>query len=175
MTATLVFILLALILLAVFAVLATRRGKDQTDLERALAQLRSLDIVAFRNLVDPLEEAFLRSRLPAREFKKIKRERAQAALAYVKALSHASLQFARFGDVAQKSADPAIAASGQQIANSAVNLRLQALNATVRLSLTAAFPTLPAHPLRPLLEQYDRAQYLMLKHSGLMRAESRAS
>jgi len=175
MTATFVFILLALILLAVFAVLAARRGKDQTDLDHALAQLRSLDIVAFRNLVDPLEEDFLRSRLPAHEFKKIKRERAEAALAYVRALSHASLQFARFGDVAQRSPDPAIAASGKQIANSAVNLRLQALNATVRLRLTAAFPALPARPLRPLLEQYDRAQYLMLKHSGLMRAESRAS
>ena len=175
MSATFVFVLFALGLLAVFTTLAVRRAKDQSDVDRAFTQIRSLDIEAFRNLIDPEEEQFLRSRLPSSEFRKIKRERARAALAYVRALSSASLQFARFGDAAQRSSDPAIAASGKQIANSAINLRLQTLQARVRLGLTAAFPALPAHPLRPLLEQYDRASYLVLRHNGLTRAVGRAS
>ena len=175
MTATLIFVVLALVLLVVFAFLAARRTKDVADVERAFASLRSLDIQAFRNLVDPEEDVFLRSRLSMSDFKRLKRERAEAALAYVKALSHASLEFARFGGVAQRNADPDIAASGKQIANSAINLRLQALNASVRLKLTVTFPTLPARPLRPLLEQYDRAHYLMLRHNGLRRADSRTS
>ncbi len=63
---------------------------------------------AFRNLVDPEEEEFLRASLPAQEFRRIKRERARTALVYVKELSKASLQFARFGDAAQRSPDPVI-------------------------------------------------------------------
>ena len=48
------------------ATLAARRSKDMADLDQALATLRSLDIEAFRNLVDPEEEIYLRARLPAR-------------------------------------------------------------------------------------------------------------
>ena len=175
MSATLVFVLIALALLVVFATLAARRTKDLRDVDQALTTIQSLDIEAFRNLVDPEEEAFLRARLPEREFRRVKRERAWAALAYVKALSHASLQFARFGGAAQRSSDPAIAASGRQIANSAIYLRLRALDARVQLTLSAAFPGFGPRPLRSLLEQYDRAAYLLQNHNGLRRARSEES
>jgi hypothetical protein len=175
MTETLVFISLAIVLLAVFASLAIRRNQPVPRLEQAMAALRSLDVEAFRNLVSSEEEEFLRARLAPHQFVKIKRERARAALAYAKILSDASLQFARFGGAAQRSPDPVLAASGKEIANSAVYLRLRALDANVRLRFSALFPSLPLHPVRPLLEQYDRATYLMVKHSGLARSESRAS
>ena len=170
MSAALVFVLIAFVLLAVFAYLATRRRKDLANLDQALTTIHSLDVEAFRNLVDPKEEAFLRARLPAAEFRRIKRERVRAALAYVKALSHASLQFARFGDAARRSPDPAIAASGRQIANSAIYLRLRALDASVQLTLAAAFPGLAPRPLPSLLDHYERATYLLQNHTGLERA-----
>ena len=172
MSATLVFVLIAFVLLLSFAYLANRRRKSSPDVDQALTTIHSLDIEAFRNLVDPEEEAFLRARLPARDFRRIKRERAWTALAYVKALSHASLQFARFGDAAQRSPDPAIAASGRQIANSAIYLRLRALDASVQLTLAATFPALAPRPLRSLLEHYDHASYLLQNHTGLERARS---
>ena len=175
MSATAAFVVAALALLVLFAYLAARRSRDLPDLDRTSATVRSLDMDAFRNLVDPEEEAFLRARLPAREFRRIKRERAQAALAYVKALSSASLQFARFGDAAQRSSDPAIASSGKQIANSATYLRLRALEASANLMVAAAFPGFGPRPLRSLLEQYDHAIHLLQSHSGLQRARSRAS
>jgi hypothetical protein len=93
----------------------------------------------------------------------------------VKTLSHASLQFARFGDAAQRSSHPAIAASGRQIANSAIYLRLRALDARVQLTLSATFPGFGPRPLRPLLEQYDRAAHLLQNHNGLKRARSEAA
>lgn len=170
MSATLLFVVIAFALLLAFAYLATRRGKDLPDVDQALASIHSLDIEAFRNLVDPEEEAFLRARLPPPEFRRIKRERALAARAYVKALSRASLQFARFGGAAQRSPDPVLAASGRQIANSAIRLRLHALEAGVRLGLAAAFPNIASHPLPSLLEQYDRATCLLQNHNGLKRA-----
>ena len=175
MSTTLLFVLIAFVLLLSFAYLAARRTMRWPDVDRALTTIQSLDIEAFRNLVDPKEEAFLRARLPAREFRRIKRERARAALAYVKTLSHASLQFARFGDVAQRNPDPAIAASGKQIANSAIYLRLRALDARVQLTLSATFPGVGSRPLRPLLEQYDRAAHLLQNHNGLKRARSEAA
>ena len=175
MIGTVAFIVVAVTLLVVLGGLAMRRTQTAPDLQHALAALRSLDIEAFRNLVSVEEEEFLRARLSPDEFLKVKRERAHAALAYVRVLSDASLQFARFGGAAQRSPDPVLAASGKEIANSAVYLRFRALDANLRLRLSATFPALPAHPVRPLLEQYDRATYLMLKHNGLARAESRAS
>jgi hypothetical protein len=173
MSAILLFVLIALVLLAVFAGLAARRPRHAPNLEQAFVALRSLDIEAFRNLVSPEEEDFLRARLPAEAFRRVKRERARAALIYVKAVSHAALQFARFGDAAQRSAEPAVAASGREIANSAVYLRLRALDATARLTLALAFPDLPPRPLRSLLQQYDHARVLLLSHHGLQHAQSR--
>jgi len=175
MTAALVFVPVALALLVVFGTLAARRTRNLPDLSQALTTIQSLDIEAFRNLVDPDEEAFLRARLPAEEFRRIKRERARAALAYVKTLSHASLQFARFGDAARRSPDPAIAASGKEIASSAISLRVHALNANVRLTLATAFPGFSPRPLRSLVEQYDRATYLVQDHNGLRRARTQVS
>ena len=175
MSAAFVFVLVALVLLAVFVAFALRRSRDLPDVDQAATAIQSLDIEAFRNLVDPEEEAFLRASLPPEEFRKIKRERALAALAYVKALSHASLQFARFGDAAQRSPDSAIAASGRQIANSAIYLRVRTLDASVHLILSAIFPRFGPGPLHSLLEQYDRAARLLQNHNGLTRARRQAS
>jgi hypothetical protein len=175
MIATAVFVLIAVLLAAGFAFLGTRRSKSLPEFGAANAGLHALDIEAFRNLVDPEEEAFLRSHLPAQEFRKIKRERARAALAYVKELSGASLQFARLGDAAKRSTDPVIAASGRQIANSAISLRLRALEANVRLVWSAAFPGFDSRPLRSLLDRYDQVSSLLQEHNGLQRARSQAS
>jgi hypothetical protein len=175
MNMTLLFVLIAFLLLLSFAYLAMRRGRDLPNVDQALTAIRSLDIEAFRNLVDPEEEAFLRARLPVAEFKRIKRERARAALAYVRAVSRASLQFARFGDAARRSPDPAIAASGKQIADSAIYLRLRALDAGAQLMLAAAFPSLDLHRARSLVQQYDRATYLLIQHNVLKRAHRQAA
>jgi hypothetical protein len=134
-----------------------------------------LDIEAFRNLVNPEEDQFLEARLAPEEFRKMIRERRRAALAYVKALSAASLEFARLGDAARKNPDPAIAESGRQISNSATYLRFRAVQATANLTVALAFPGVGARPVRSLLEQYDRAAHLLQNHNGLQRARSQAS
>jgi hypothetical protein len=173
MSAAYGFVVAAFALLPLFAYFAARRFLDLRNIEHAGDSLRSLDIEAFRNLTDPAEEQFLRSELPPLEFKKIKRERAQAALAYVTVLSRASLELTRFGAAAQRSADPTLAALGRDIANSAINLRLQTLKASANLRVATAFPGLSARPLGALLDQYDRSIQLMQAHSSLQRARGR--
>ena len=169
MSSTIVFVLIAFVLLVLFAYLATRRTGDLPDLDRTITAIRSLDMEAFRNLLDPEEEEFLRASLPPPEFRRIKRERSRTALVYIKELSWVSLQFTRFGGAAQRSPDPLIAAWGKQIANSAIYLRLRALDASAQLILSATFPGLHPRPLRSLFEQYDRATGLLLNHNALRR------
>ena len=68
----------ALVALAIVAYVAIRGRR--AGLEKAAETFRSLDIEAFRNLVDPAEEAFLRNHLPPRKFREIKRQRAWAGV-----------------------------------------------------------------------------------------------
>src|SRR5262245_17484957 len=49
------------------------------------ADLHAIDVEAFRNLIDEDEEAYLRNHLPAREFRRVHRERMLAAVEYVRA------------------------------------------------------------------------------------------
>lgn len=175
MSTAIVFVLIALVMMVSFAYFAMRRPKSFAEFNQAHAAIQALDVQAFRNLVDPEEEAFLRTSLPAADYRRIKRERTRAALAYVRELSTASLQFARFGDAARRSADPAIAESGRQIANSAIALRLGALHATVRLTASAAFPVFDASPVRSLVDRYEQASALLEGHTGPQSARSQAS
>ena len=76
-----ILIATALLTLALLAYLATRNRTSQTGIDGAISMIRSIDIEAFRNLVDPAEGEFLRCALSPKEFRAIKRERAWAALA----------------------------------------------------------------------------------------------
>src|SRR5262249_9460581 len=87
--------------------------------------------------------------------------------------SSASQQLAEIGGAAQRSADPAIVASGRQIADSASSLRLQTLKASANLMVSAAFPGFGPRPLESLLDQYDCSIQLMQTYNGLRRARSR--
>jgi hypothetical protein len=176
MTTTIyLYIGLAALLAATFVFLALRRRKSPIGLDQAGSLMDSLDLAAFRNLVDPEEEAFLQSRLPAAEFRKIRRERTWAALAYVRDLSHIALEFSRFAHAAQSSSDPRLSELGRGMAYGALSLRLLALQATGRLFVTATFPALP--PRRPdsLLEQYTRSTSLMIRYGMMEHAQKRAS
>src|SRR5436305_15211838 len=124
MIATWILVVAALAVLVVLLSIALVARRDQIGLDNAISLIRSIDIEAFKNLVDPGEERFLREHLPPAEFRAIRRERARAALAYVRSAGHAAVVFAKAGQVAQRSSDPVIAESGMQIARSALRLRL---------------------------------------------------
>jgi hypothetical protein len=174
MSVALIFVFIAFLLLICFAYFAHHRRKSMPEFGEAYAALRSLDLDAFRNLMDPGEDAFLRRRLPASQYRTIKRERTCAALAYVRELSDASLQFTAIGEAARRSPNPVVAASGRQIANSAISLRLAALEASVRLRISAAFPGMDSNPVRSLLDQYHRATVQLHDH-GALQARNQAT
>lgn len=149
-------VVIAFVALGILVYVAIRNRSGQVDLEEAFQAFRSLDIEAFRNLVNSDEEAFLRSNLLPKKFREIKRQRAWVALLYAWEAGRAATALAKVGQAAQNSPDPEIAASGVQVAESAFRLRVQTLGACFHLLTEVLFPDLQRRPVPPLVDQYER-------------------
>ena len=133
-----------LVLISVMALLLMYAARGKTspigELDDLVGRTRPVDIDAFRNLIDPAEEDFLRDNLPGREFRAIQRERLRAALEYVSSAAHNAAILVRLGEAARASSDPKIAEAGRQLLDTALRLRLYALLATIRLYVGIALP-----------------------------------
>ena len=139
MIVTFVLVLLSLIaLLLMYAV----RGKTSPvgELDDLVGRTRPVDIDAFRNLIDPAEEDFLRENLPPSEFRAVQRERLRAAVDYVSCAAHNAAILVGLGEAARVSPDPKIAKAGEQLLDSALRLRLYAFLSIIRLYLGIVVP-----------------------------------
>ena len=157
MIAAWILVALAFFALGILVYIAIRSRTRQVDLEKAVQAFRSLDIEAFRNLVDSGEEAFLRNNLSPKKFREIKRQRAWAAFIYAREAGRAAAALAKIGQAAQQSSDPEIAASGIPVAENAFRLRLQTIGACLHLLTEVVLPDLRSPSLPPLVDQYERA------------------
>ncbi|HKM46110.1 MAG TPA: hypothetical protein VJX69_00895 [Terriglobales bacterium] len=143
--------------LGILVYVAIRGRARAVDLERAVNDFRSLDIAAFRNLVDPAEEAFLRDNLSPRTFRAIKRQRMWAALIYAWEAGRAATALAKVGQAAQRSLEPEVAASGVQVTENAFRLRWQTVRVGLHLLTEVLLPDLSSRSLPSLADQYERA------------------
>jgi hypothetical protein len=174
-----ILVAVAFVALAILAYVAIRSRTRRVDLEKAVLAFRSLDIEAFRNLVDANEEAFLRNNLSPKKFREIKRQRAWAAIIYAREAGRAATALAKIGQAAQRSSDPAIAASGVQLAENAFRLRLQTIGAGLHLLTEILLPDLQSRALPPVADQYERAAHTLSRLGrfssgvdGLVRSKS---
>ena len=151
--------------LGIVVYVAIRSRTRRVDLEIAVQAFRSLDIEAFRNLVDSAEEAFLRNNLSPKKFREIKRQRAWAAFIYAWEAGRAATALAKIGQAAQRSSDPEIAASGVQVAENAFRLRLHTIGACLRLLTEILLPDLQIRSLPPLVDQYERTAETLFRLS----------
>jgi hypothetical protein len=132
----------------------------------------AIDVAAFRNLMSPEEENYLRRNLPAAEFRSIHRERMRAAIAYIlSALQNAAILL-RLGEAAQRSADPQLAAAGRKLVDTAIRLRLYAFFALLKGYLNFAFPGLRLSPAA-VADRYEglteaMARFTRLQQPGLV-------
>ena len=156
MIAAWILVAVAFFALVILAYVAIRSRTRRADLEGTVQAFRSLDIAAFRNLVDSAEEAFLRSHLPPKKFREIKRQRAWAALLYAWEAGRAATALAKVGQAAQRSLDPEIAASGVQVTENAFRLRLQTVRVSLRLLAEVLLPGRSNRSLPSLADQYER-------------------
>lgn len=140
MITTIVLVLASVIALAVLLHLARSRALAIRWLQNPAAHLRSVDLEAFRNLIDPHEEEFLRAHLPPAEFRRIQRERLRAMVDYVSAVAHNATVLLRLGQAARLSADPTIVASAESLVDTALRLRLTAIGCLAVLWWGIALP-----------------------------------
>ena len=155
-------VLVAAGVLGLFALVRLAKGSasDVTTLGGAAPALLSMDVAAFRNLVDLDEEEYLRSSLAPKEFRRVHRQRARATLGYISCVSQNAAVLIRVGEAARRSADPSVVRAGDELVNSALRLRLYALQATGVLYLRIALPGTRVRP-REIAESYQRVTDLV--------------
>lgn len=119
------------------AVTQTLQTKRSADLNRAI---RPIDIVAFRNLIDPAEDEYLRHRLPPSQFRMVRRERLRAMAAYVQLVASNADLLVRVGEAAVASGDARLAEAAHELVNDALLLRRNATVALARIYIALAWP-----------------------------------
>lgn len=133
MTTTILLILFAVATVLVLVRTALRHYQPVPDLLALEEHTRPVDLAAFRNLVDPAEEDYLRQRLSADVFRSIQRQRMRAALDYVQRTAYNGAILLRVGESARRDHNPEVAAAARELVNHAVRLRLNAKLATLVL------------------------------------------
>jgi hypothetical protein len=128
---------LALSLILRIAVKQAIQAKSSANLAGAI---RPIDIHAFRNLIDPAEDDYLRRRLPPAQFRVVRRERLRAMAAYAQVAGQNAAVLVRMGAAALASGDPRIAEAAHQLVNDALLLRRNTTVAMARIYWALAWP-----------------------------------
>ncbi|HXB21395.1 MAG TPA: hypothetical protein VNV88_08440 [Candidatus Solibacter sp.] len=138
MTLAIVVVAFVLCAIAIFFV-AVRSRKNH-------AAQRSVDIKAFRTLMDRDDENFLRVKLSRSNFAQIKRQRIRLTWAYVARMSGNAAVVLRIGETARLSSDPRVAQEAAQAIELATQIRTQCLVAFAKMGAEFAFPSLQLTP-----------------------------
>jgi len=155
--------LLIIFFLLIIAVIVTLIWKAASNRNRAIVGVadlaghtRPVDIQAFRNLVDPGEDEFLRKHLPPAEFRSVRKQRMFAALDYVNAAVRNAGILMLVGEAARHSPEPRVAAAGEQMVEAALQFRLYVIPVRLKLWTAAALPG-ASFSHAGLADRYQRA------------------
>ena len=136
------------IILAVAAVLAlvfilsvsVSRSLQISQGNSLSARIQPIDVEAFRNLIDPAEDDYLRRRLTAGEFRRLRRQRLRAMAAYVETAGRNAAVLILIAQGALTSADAQTVEAANRLVDNALLLRRNAAFALLRIYLTLAWP-----------------------------------
>lgn len=150
---------LVLVIAAAFALIIILGVTVSTRLQlspgSALVKIEPIDIEAFRNLVDPTENEYLRSRLSATEFRTVQRERLRSAAAYIRVAGRNAAVLVAIGQAALSAPDGATAEAARQLVDNALLLRRNATVALLRIYIDLAWPH-SALAAVPVLHGYEQ-------------------
>ena len=155
MTIAIIFSIIGVLALFSIIYLARNHAASGGNLDQLSAQLRPVDVRAFRNLMAESEEQFLRENLPFGEFWAIHRQRMLAAVEYVRCAAENATILIRLGEAARLSPDPEIVNAAERLLDNALRLRLYALQAIPRLYMAILLPGLGRAPYT-FADRYDR-------------------
>jgi hypothetical protein len=118
-------------------------------------QIQSIDVLAFRNLVDRGEDEYLRHRLSPAEFRAVQRERLRAMAAYVQTAGRNALVLVRIGQSALASGDARTSEAAHQLVDQALLLRRNCAIALIRIYAALAWPSSGLAAM-PVINGYER-------------------
>jgi len=153
MTLAVVLVIAAVLSLVVIVRVAVLRGFEVSESASLASQIEPLDVEAFRTLADPGEDAYLRLRLPAAEFLKLRRARLYAMAAYVLTSGRNAAALVLIGQRALASSDPHTAEAALQLVNQALLLRRNSAFVLIKIYLALAWPHSPL-AAAPVLDGY---------------------
>jgi hypothetical protein len=119
------------------------------------AQIQPIDVEAFRNLIDPAEDDYLRRRLPAVEFRVVRRQRLRAMAAYVRTAGRNAAVLVRMGQAALAAGDAPTAEAARRLVDNALLLRRNAAFALLRIYVALAWPN-SGLAAEPVLRGYEK-------------------
>lgn len=149
MTLAIVLVIAAAFALLTILAITVSRGLQVSRQPGLADQIQPIDIDAFRNLVDPAENAYLRRRLPDSEFRRVQRTRLLAMAAYIQTAGRNAAVLIRIGQSAVVDSDPNTAEAARRLLNDALLLRRHAAVALLRIYVALAWPpsSLSASPI----------------------------
>jgi hypothetical protein len=161
---------LVILMVAAVATLASAAGlvvsralrpASKAELE---AQLEPIDVTAFRNLIDPAEDEYLRRHLSAAQFRVTQRARLRARAAYVRVAGRNAAVLIRMGQAALAATDARanraratndVREAALRLVNDALLLRRNAGFALLRIYADMAWPS-HSNAMAGIIDRYER-------------------
>ena len=140
MTLTIVLIIAAILALVCIGGLTVSRSLQISSGGNPVREIRPLDVEAFRNLLNPADDAFLRQHLAGSDFRVVQRARLRAMATYVQEAGRNAAVLIRLGQAAMVTGDARTAEAAQQMVNEALLVRRNAAFATLKIYLVLTWP-----------------------------------
>ena len=135
-----IVVAVAVLALILFVLRGFGAVRDFSGMNELVQKIEPVDLEAFRNLTEPCEEEYLRTALPALEFRTIQRQRLRAAIDYLGGVSHNAAVLLQLGQFSKQSTDPQVAAAGRRLTEDALRMRIYSMMAICKLVVRYAFP-----------------------------------
>lgn len=116
-------------------------------------EIEPVDVEAFRNLTNPAEENYLRTRMTRSEFRTVRRARLRALAGYVQAADRNAVCLIRVGQSAAASLDQVTADAAKQLVNQALLLRRNAFFVLIGVYVAFVWPNARIAAV-PMLDAY---------------------
>lgn len=155
MNLAIVIVVAAVVALGIILRLAVSQSLQARRNPSLAIAIRPIDIEAFRNLINPAEDEYLRRRLPSKRFRLVRRERLRAMAAYVHVAANNAAVLVRVGEAALVGGDLRVAGAAQQLVDDALLLRRNTTMALARIYLAMAWPNSGFAAVR-VVERYEQ-------------------
>jgi hypothetical protein len=155
MIITVLIIFVAALALIFFVLRGFGSARTASEVSALTQQIMPVDLEAFRNLTEPSEEEFLRTRLSTRQFRAIQRERLRASIDYLGGVSHNANILLQLGQLARRSPDERIAEAGRRLTDDALRTRLYSMMAVCKLGVRYVFPEAALQP-DAVIDRYEQ-------------------